>query len=129
MNFDRSTRRAVAEFIFWMLRSMYSDIRALTGDNERSGLNIPILKSIQIPLPPLEVQKEIVAEIVGSQKVINGARVVVDNYRPHIPYDTHWPIVGLGDVIEGKPKNGYSGSPVDYPTKLKVLSLSATTSG
>jgi len=40
---------------------------------------------IQIPLPPLEVQKEIVAEIEGYQKVINGARAVLDNYRPHIP--------------------------------------------
>jgi restriction endonuclease S subunit len=35
----------------------------------------------------------------------------------------------LGKIIESKPKNGYSGRPVDYPTELKVLSLSATTSG
>jgi len=39
--------RAISEFIFWTLRSMYSEIRSLTGDNERSGLNIPILKSIK----------------------------------------------------------------------------------
>jgi restriction endonuclease S subunit len=38
-------------------------------------------------------------------------------------------MVLLGEIIEGKPKNGYSGSPVDYVTDLKVLSLSATTSG
>ncbi len=38
---------------------------------------------LQIPLPPLEVQKEIVAEIEGYQKVIDGARAVLDNYRPH----------------------------------------------
>ena len=29
------------------------------------------------PSPPLEVQKEIVAEIEGYQKVINGARTVL----------------------------------------------------
>ena len=40
---------------------------------------------VKVPLPPLEVQKEIVAEIEGYQKVINGARAVLDNYRPHIP--------------------------------------------
>jgi len=61
---------ALVEFIFWVLRSMYADIRALTGDTERSGLNMPILKSIQIPLPPLEVQKELVAEIEGYQNEI-----------------------------------------------------------
>ena len=42
---------------------------------------------IELPLPPLEVQREIVAEIEGYQKVIDGARVVVENYRPHIVID------------------------------------------
>ena len=55
---------------------------------------------IEIPLPPLEVQKEIVAEIEGYQKVIDGARAVIDNYRPHIPLDPEWPIVKLADVCE-----------------------------
>ncbi len=121
--------RVIPEFIFWTLRSMYSDIRSLTGDNERSGLNIPLLKSIRIPLPPLDVQKEIVAEIEGYQSIINGARTVLDSYRPYIPIHPDWPILELGQLIESKPKNGYSGSPVDHPTNLKVLSLSATTSG
>ena len=56
------------------------------------------LVEIQIPLPPLEVQKEIVAEIEGYQKVIDGARAVLDNYRPHIPIHPDWPMVQLGDV-------------------------------
>jgi type I restriction enzyme M protein len=84
---------------------------------------------LPIPLPPLEVQKEIVAEIEGYQKVINGARAVLDHYRPHIPIHPDWPMVELGEVIEAKPKNGYSGKPVDRVTELKVLTLSATTSG
>jgi type I restriction enzyme M protein len=95
---------ASSEFVFWTLRSMYSDIRALTGDNERSGLNIPILKSIQIPLPPLEVQKEIVAEIEGYQKVINGARAVLDHYRPNIPIHPDWPMVAIGEACIVNPR-------------------------
>ena len=53
----------------------------------------------QIPLPPLEVQKEIVAEIEGYQKVINGARAVLDNYRPHIPIHPDWPMVRVGEIL------------------------------
>ena len=53
---------------------------------------------IKVPLLPLEVQKEIVAEIEGYQKVINGARAVLDNYRPHIPIHPDWPMVELGKV-------------------------------
>ncbi|SFN45042.1 type I restriction enzyme M protein [Nitrosospira briensis] len=76
--------KVISEFIFWTLRSMYSDIRALTGDTERSGLNISILKSIQIPLPPLEMQKKIVAEIEGYQKVIAVNRQAIEGFEKKI---------------------------------------------
>jgi type I restriction enzyme M protein len=56
--------------------------------------------AIQIPLPPLEVQREIVAEIEGYQKVIDGARSVLENYRPHIPIDPAWLTPTLGEVCE-----------------------------
>ena len=61
-------------------------------------LNQAKLKSIQIPLPPPEVQQEIVAEIEGYQRVIDGARAVVENYRPHIVVDPEWPLVALGEI-------------------------------
>ena len=51
-------------------------------------------------MPPLEVQREIVAEIEGYQRVIDGARAVIDNYRPHIVVDPEWPTVELGDVCK-----------------------------
>ena len=64
------------------------------------GVTRNFLSELQIPLPPLEVQKEIVAEIEGYQKVIAGAGAVVDNYRPHIAIDPDWPMVRLGEVCE-----------------------------
>ena len=63
-------------------------------------LNQAKLKSIQIPLPPLEEQREIVAEIEGYQRVIDGARAVIDNYRPQIVVDPEWPMVELGNAAE-----------------------------
>src|SRR5207253_2767700 len=73
--------------------------------------------------------KEIVAEIDAYQKVIDGARAVLDHYRPHIPINPEWPMITVAEVIDGSPKNGYSGKPVQHETNLKVLSLTATTSG
>jgi len=55
---------------------------------------------IQIPLPPLAIQQEMVAEIEAYQKVINGARAVIDNYRPHIAIHPDWPMVELGEVAD-----------------------------
>ena len=67
--------------------------------------------ALQIPLPPLEVQREIVAEIEGYQKVIDGARAVLDNYRPHIPIHPDWPMVKLGEIVT--PEYGYTASASD----------------
>jgi len=53
-----------------------------------------------IPLPPLEIQEKIVAELDGYQKIIDGAKQVVENYRPTIKIDPDWPMVELGEVCE-----------------------------
>lgn len=95
---------SLPEYVFWILHSMYEGIRSLTGDNERSGLSITILKNLHVPLPPLEVQQEIVAEIEGYQKVIDGARAVIDNYKPQIPVDPEWEMVSVADVCMVNPK-------------------------
>lgn len=66
---------------------------------------------LQVPLPPVDVQKEIAEEIEGYQKVINGARTVLDNYRPHIPIHPDWPILRFEDapfeIIDGDRGTNY----------------------
>ncbi len=54
---------------------------------------------VKIPLPPLEIQEEIVAEIDGYAKVRDGAKAVVDNWKPIINIDSDWDTVKLGDVV------------------------------
>ena len=65
----------------------------------QAGINTKSLSEFQIPLPPLEIQKEIVTEIEGYQTVIDGARAVLDNYHPHISINPDWPIVELGEAL------------------------------
>ena len=78
-------------FLFHVLRSRPLE----SGGYQR---HYSKLKEHQVPLPPLDVQKEIVAEIEGYQKVIDGARAVLENYRPNIPIDLDWSTVRLGEV-------------------------------
>jgi len=54
----------------------------------------------KIPLPPLSVQEEIVAEIEGYQKIIDGAKQIVDNYKPTIKIDPSWDMVKVDNVVE-----------------------------
>jgi len=91
--------RLLISYAFYVLRSLEPEI---TGDAGAafSSINRGDIEGILIPLPPLEVQKEIVAEIEGYQKVIDGARAVLENYRPHIPIHPDWPKRQLGSLGE-----------------------------
>ena len=86
-----------SKFAFYVLRGMESEITGSAGAAFAS-INKGDIEKIQMPLPPLEVQQEIVAEIEGYQKVIDGARAVVENYRPHVYVDPDWPMVKLKEV-------------------------------
>jgi len=96
--------RAVPALYAYLFRSQrFND--AVMG--QLKGAQLPRIgwssfAELEIPLPPLEVQKEIVAEIEGYQKVINGARAVLDHYRPLIPIHPDWPMVPLSEVCEVK---------------------------
>ena len=81
-------------------RFLFRVLRARPLESSGYQRHYSKLKEHQIPLPPLEVQEEIVAEIEGYQKVIDGARAVIDNYRTHIAIDPEWPMVELGEVCE-----------------------------
>ena len=58
------------------------------------------LKNKEIPLPPLEVQQEIVDELEGYQKIIDGCKQVIENYKPTTDIDPSWEMVELGEVCE-----------------------------
>ena len=77
-------------------RFLYYVLRVMPLENNGYQRHFSKLKDYEIPLPPLEIQREIVTEIESYQKVIDGARVVVDIYRPHIEIDPDWPMVALG---------------------------------
>ena len=84
-------------YAFHILRSIESQITGSSGAAFAS-INKREIEKIEVPLPPLDVQKEIMAEIEGYQKVIDGARAVVENYRPQITVDPEWPGVELKRV-------------------------------
>ena len=92
--------RLLPGFLINLLRDDRSvdQMIGMAGKGAYPSINQTDVESLQIPLPPLEVQKEIVAEIEGYQKVINGARAVLDHYRPHIPIHPDWPMVDIGTI-------------------------------
>jgi len=85
-------------YLSHLLRSsqILSYVTSIKTGVAQYNLSLQQVGDIKIPLPPIAIQQEIVTEIENYQKVINGARAVIDNYRPHIPINSDWAIVELG---------------------------------
>ena len=119
---------SLLDYLYWVLKTL--DLSSLKDGAGIPGLNrSDVYNTYQIPLPPLEIQKEIVAEIMGYQKVIDSARAVLDNYRPHIPINPDWPMVELGtsDLFKiesgGTPKSEvdeYWSGPIAWATLVDL---------
>jgi type I restriction enzyme M protein len=99
--------RILYKYLFYLLRAKESEINGNSGAVFPS-INRSEIEKIKIPLPPLEIQGEIVAEIEGYQRIIDGARMVVENWKPNIELELEearkeagvedWEMVKLGEV-------------------------------
>ena len=113
--------RATKSFVTQILLSMQDQIYSCARGHAQKNIDTQMFNNLQIPLPPLDVQQEITDEIESYQKVIDGARAVIDNYRPHIPLDSSWPETTVGECCEVKggkrlPKGEYfSETPTPHP--------------
>lgn len=98
----RANPRALPSFLFQCLRTnsfrMHLE-QSIAGANIHN-LKASIVHEFQIPLPPLEVQHQIVAEIEGYQKIIDGARQVLDNYKPQFVVSPDWEEKLLSEITE-----------------------------
>ena len=100
------TSRAMAEYVALAVTRLVPEMQAKASGATYKEITKTKFADLEIPLPPLEVQREIVAEIEGYQRVIDGARAVVDNWRPRIAVDPEWPTAELGTVcIVNPPKS------------------------
>ena len=114
LRFEAATNQAVCsilpndkfnpKFLYYILSSKTKSLIQMSVGGAQPNISQGIIKNLQIPLPPLEVQEEIVKELDSYQAVIDGAQKVVDNWKPTIPINPEWKKVKLGDVCEINPK-------------------------
>ncbi len=85
------------------LRYLFYAFQQLSLTELRGGAGVPGLNrndvyEKELPLPPLDEQERIVAELEGYRKVIEGARQILAAYKPTIRIDPAWPMVRLGEI-------------------------------
>ena len=92
--------RVIPEYVASMLTKLVPTMETWATGGTFKEISKSKFCELQIPLPTLEVQREIVSEIEGYQRVIDGARAVTDNYRPQIVVDPEWPMIELEKVCK-----------------------------
>jgi restriction endonuclease S subunit len=92
----------VKEFIYHILGSeqIIEQFTRLATGGVVNNLNSNLVRNVEIPLPPLEIQRQIVDEIAAHQRIIDGARQVVEGWAPDIEIDEEWDKAKLGDICE-----------------------------
>lgn len=90
--------RILPKFLFWMCSDLKSELERVSGKTSFNFVSVKTLSKIMIPLPPIEEQKKIVEELDRYQRIIGGARMVIDNWKPEIELKEEWRKVKLEEV-------------------------------
>lgn len=90
--------KALPAYLFWLLTTV--DARTLSDNDGYPSLRLEQIADVEIPLPPLEEQRRIVAEIEGYQKVLDGARQILAASQTRITVEPDWPMVSFEQLCE-----------------------------
>ncbi len=122
LKFEAATNQAICgiypnneinpAFLYRILKAKRDYLVSLSSGGAQPNISQAVIRDLVIPIPPLAVQQEIVAEIESYQKIIDGARQVVEAYQPRIDVQPDWPIVELGELC--KPEYGFTESAQDH---------------
>jgi type I restriction enzyme M protein len=122
----------VPQFLAYMVKQIVPKMIELASGGTFKEISKSSFSTLPVPLPPKVVQLQIVAEIECYQRIIDGARQVVDNWKPNMELELEeerkaagvkaWEMVKLGDMCEtssgGTPLRGkteyYDGGTIPW---------------
>ncbi|MBS1758634.1 MAG: N-6 DNA methylase [Bacteroidetes bacterium] len=80
----------------------YNYCQLTAGGGAQGNISPTEILNFEIPLPPISIQQQIVSKIESYQAIINGAKQVVENYKPQINFKlpiTNYEMMELGSVL------------------------------
>ena len=113
--------RILTKFVYFCLRYKQKEIYQLRTGMAQPHVYPKNIQGFSIPLPPLAVQEEIVAELDGYQRVIDGAHLAIANWKPTININPDWPTVKLGQVCVFNRGVTYSKKDEVHESGIKIL--------
>ena len=148
---DTDEKLVEKKYLFHSLRWARAELIKLGQGASQQNISQTILKAFEIPLAPFGEQAriaqkldELLAQVDTLKARIDAIPALLKRFRQSVlaaavsgrltetwrkGEPANWKAKTLADMIDGKPRNGYSPKAVAYETTTKTLSLSATTAG
>jgi len=111
--YPKDINAILPEYIFCNLDGRYEEIRRITGDDDkdRRGLNMPLIRNIEIPVPSLPEQQRIVAisdeafsaiakAKANTEQNLKNAKELFESYLQRLFKNGDWPQKTLNEISE-----------------------------
>jgi type I restriction enzyme M protein len=117
---SKDESHALTRYLYLILKGLQEVIYKFQQGGGQPHVYPKDLVTIEVPLPPLDVQVQIVAELDAYAAIIDGAKQIVDNWKPKIEVDPVWEKRELGDVCEVYQPKTITGAEIleDGPFKV-----------
>jgi len=73
--------KLIPEFLFWVLKSQREVMTLQAGGGAQPNISQNIIQKLKIPLPPLEIQKQIVSQIEAERALVESAKKLIAIYE------------------------------------------------
>ena len=97
-NFICNEKYIVHEYLYYILKSESLKIASLASGSTFKEVSKERIASYKIPLPSIEKQQEIVDELNNYQKIIDGANLMFEGYKPYFTFNPKWKLVELANI-------------------------------
>lgn len=75
------------KYLFYALDCLYQYLRQISsGEGTRGGLNLPTIREVRIPVPPIEVQREIVRVLDAMQELCDALAAEINLRNTQLSY-------------------------------------------
>lgn len=96
-------QNVLPKYLFFLLKELLPEyLNGIKQGNTMPYIKVGMLFDFKIPLPPLSFQQIILEKLEQFEKVVSGAKLVVDSYKPQIDINPKWEIVELGKIFKTK---------------------------
>ena len=95
---DYYKNKLLPKYLFYISYKFKETLEIIGGSTSFNYVSVKTLKNLKIPIPTIDKQENIIKELDSYQRIIDGARMVVENYKHSFEIKSEWEICGLSDI-------------------------------